>query len=214
MTQNQAHYAKLIQAMDNEPQMWQFSGVVRDLKAECGACACGHLIRYEFVLCRKDNPAKTIVVGSSCVFSAPFIPADLVAAIKAYIARKQEEARQAEEARRVVFKDKLASDFIKNKEECFRIYQSRYDIVQNMFPERRTYGTSDYEQSYKFLNSLYVLCKKVSNVSKKKLKTSRGWIKTYQEITQQMVDFNNSFKTCMVLFSSSNLTEENFVAPR
>ncbi len=60
-------YARLRQAMAPDPSRWYYTGRVNDT-GEYGEshCACGHEIRYEFVIACDDD-TRTLVIGSTCI---------------------------------------------------------------------------------------------------------------------------------------------------
>jgi len=60
-------YARLRAAMAPDPSRWYYTGVWRDTGAYGNShCACGHEIRYEFLIACMDDP-RTLVIGSTCI---------------------------------------------------------------------------------------------------------------------------------------------------
>jgi len=68
------HLDRLREAMDHVPSEWRYNGDVRDTGFPGdGRCACGHKIRYEFVIERPRDGAK-LVIGSHCIrTSVPYL---------------------------------------------------------------------------------------------------------------------------------------------
>ena len=60
-------YARLRAAMAPDPSRWYYTGKCNDA-GEYGAssCACGHEIRYEFVIACEDDD-RTLIIGSTCI---------------------------------------------------------------------------------------------------------------------------------------------------
>jgi hypothetical protein len=60
-------YARLRQAMAPDPSRWRYTGKVNDTGEYGGSrCACGHEIRYEFIIACEDD-ARTLIIGSTCI---------------------------------------------------------------------------------------------------------------------------------------------------
>jgi len=60
-------YARLRKAMAPDPSLWYYTGKVNDT-GEYGEsnCACGHEVRYEFIIaCKGDT--RTLIIGSTCI---------------------------------------------------------------------------------------------------------------------------------------------------
>jgi hypothetical protein len=60
-------YARLRQAMAPDPSRWYYTGRWHDNEEYGrGHCACGHEIRYEFIIACRDD-ARSLVIGSTCI---------------------------------------------------------------------------------------------------------------------------------------------------
>lgn len=118
-------YARLRQAMAPDPSRWYYTEQVNDT-GEYGEsnCACGHEIRYEFIIACEDDD-RTLVIGSTC------IETNVPALIRDGAGRL---ATQLDEARRKLKRDlkgerrdleaeeslaKLHSDFRRLRNWCF-----------------------------------------------------------------------------------------------
>lgn len=60
------HRQRLLRALNNEPGKYVFTGVINDLGLPVGSCACGHTIRYEFIIQHIDT-GVTNILGSTCI---------------------------------------------------------------------------------------------------------------------------------------------------
>lgn len=63
---NREHLQRLADALTPDPKNWTFTGRVHDRKGENARCACGHPIRWEFVLARLTSPGEASI-GSVCI---------------------------------------------------------------------------------------------------------------------------------------------------
>jgi len=193
------NYLKLMEAMNCEPNKWEYRNEVIDYGSAFGKCSCGHDIRWNYPLYHKET-GKCISIGSVCIENAPFLPLELVESYKKEIERRKEEARRSEELRRQVLRGELETNFVKNKEVFYSFYKNQHSYLQRRFPEGYTYGTQDYFNRSIFTGLMYQIIKKLKQIPKKRLKTDAGWIKTYQTVTKAMQDFNEKNNLGMVLF--------------
>jgi len=70
---NTAHLTRLATAMAPDTTEWEFEGEIIDDEEMGSRCACGHPIRYVFVIRRKRDGA-TLNIGSTCIIqSVPFL---------------------------------------------------------------------------------------------------------------------------------------------
>lgn len=118
-------YARLRKAMAPDPSRWYYTGKVNDT-GEYGEsnCACGHEIRYEFIIaCEGDE--RTLIIGSTCIQKN--VPA-LIQDGAARLAGQLDEARLklqrdlASERRDLQAEEALAelhSDFRRLRNWCF-----------------------------------------------------------------------------------------------
>ncbi len=95
---NLRHLEKISAAMP-DAQNFEFTGIVNDLGAMAGHCACGHPIRYEFIVAHKTS-GKQDVLGSVCIESSvPYIIASgnevLAAALMRALEELEERKREA-----------------------------------------------------------------------------------------------------------------------
>ena len=65
---NLEHLKRIADAMYPDPREWAYTGQVIDAGAPCEKCACGHPIRYIFVIERKRD-GKALPIGSTCITS-------------------------------------------------------------------------------------------------------------------------------------------------
>lgn len=59
------HYGALLRALSPDPEDWEYTGECLDTGHDY--CACGHAIRWAFLLRRKSKPTKMVQVGSTCI---------------------------------------------------------------------------------------------------------------------------------------------------
>jgi len=70
---------RLRAAMAPDPSHWEFTGEVRDAGAYgASSCACGHDIRYEFLIERGDG--ESLIIGSTCI--EKYVPVLIAAGAK------------------------------------------------------------------------------------------------------------------------------------
>lgn len=115
----------LVAAMNGEPENYSYDGEVQDTSAHSGAkCACGHPVRYLFILRHKDNASVICCVGSVCINTAPYLDAAMVARMNADLealkamqkeeikkikAAQAQEAVEAKKAEWTAIKDRIAA---------------------------------------------------------------------------------------------------------
>lgn len=100
------HYGALLRALSPNPKDWEYTGEMIDLGSPWGGgggwCACGHQIRWAFLLHRKTNQAEQVQVGSTCICHFQTINEvtyhDLVEADKALQARLKDAKKAAKKA--------------------------------------------------------------------------------------------------------------------
>lgn len=66
-TENLNHAMRIAEKM-GDPREWSYTGEVLDLGKKGGECACGHGIRYAFIIERQRDNAK-LMIGSVCIDS-------------------------------------------------------------------------------------------------------------------------------------------------
>lgn len=104
---NVEHALKIATAMAPDAKEWSFQGEVVDAGGEGAFCACGHAIRYVFIL-RRMRDGATLPIGSVCIEStvpvlmttgAERLAGQLAAALEAHrkaLADAQKAIRDAE----------------------------------------------------------------------------------------------------------------------
>ena len=96
---NTAHYARLLEVL-GDGREWEYTGICNDLEKPVGKCACGHPVRYEFVIERMSDK-KTAVLGSECINYFKEVNPETFAAMQAAhaaILAKLAEAKKAAKA--------------------------------------------------------------------------------------------------------------------
>lgn len=115
-----AQMQRLINGLAPDPSEWEYTGQCHDLGKPVGYCACGHEIRYEFILNRKRDGA-TAVVGSVCIDNYALISPAAAAWMRQDLERMMEEVKEAkkkaEEAKRVEEAEKLHKRWERQVEE-------------------------------------------------------------------------------------------------
>ncbi len=95
------HWARLLDKL-GDGREWEYQGEVNDCGKPISKCACGHAIRWEYVIHRERDGAVA-VVGSECINSFqdanPDLWAALTAAAEKVKADLAEAKRQAKAAR-------------------------------------------------------------------------------------------------------------------
>jgi hypothetical protein len=118
-------YARLRQAMAPDPSRWYYTGRVNDT-GEYGEsnCACGHEIRYEFIIACEDDD-RTLIIGSTCIeTNVPALIRDGAGRLAAELdeARRKLQRDLAGERRDLQAEEALAelhSDFRRLRSWCF-----------------------------------------------------------------------------------------------
>jgi hypothetical protein len=118
-------YARLRKAMAPDPSRWYYTGTVNDT-GEYGEsnCACGHEIRYEFIIaCEGDT--RTLIIGSTCIEkNVPLLIQDGAGRLAGQLdeARLKLQRDLASERRDLEAEEALAalhSDFRRLRNWCF-----------------------------------------------------------------------------------------------
>jgi hypothetical protein len=103
---NLRHLEKIAKAMAPDPTDYEYTGEVNDLGDMSGSCACGHPIRYEFIV--RNTTGKEVVIGSTCIdTSVPWLTSvgaeklaqDLREALEANEEAKKEALRKLRDAK-------------------------------------------------------------------------------------------------------------------
>lgn len=197
MTNINHNYARLLEAMDFTPEKWEVVGVQERNTAP--KCSCGHDIIYNYPMKHKET-GKIIPIGSVCIEHAPFIPAHLVSQYKEIIKRIKEEQRQAKLLQQEAIKGELEANFKKNYELIKDINTYKYTMAKTI-PGPKLYPDSVYtEEGYNFIKELNTLMFISYKLPKKKLKTARGWIKCYTQLTEKMKVFNDKWKVFKIIY--------------
>ena len=102
------HARKLLEALAPDPREWTYNGEVEDAEGPVAECACGHRIRWCFII-HRERDGRVAQVGSVCVnhfaVIAPELCVSLTAAVeklKADIAADKKKAKEAREMEKVV----------------------------------------------------------------------------------------------------------------
>ena len=132
------HFQRLIRALAPDPREWEFTGEVVDAGPGATAglnpptCACGHPIRYIFIICRQRDGSQT-QVGSTCIghFSAvaPELGQELEAAAEKLCQELAEKEKKAREAERQVVVDAARQEFEELRMQVVAAYEdaTRYE---------------------------------------------------------------------------------------
>ena len=126
------HFRRLIHALAPDPREWEFTGEVVDAGSGATAglnpptCACGHPIRYIFLIHRPRDGSQT-QVGSTCIghFSqvAPELGQELEAAAEKLRQELAEKEKAAREAERQVAVDAARQEFEELREAVVTAYE-------------------------------------------------------------------------------------------
>lgn len=125
----QAHVEVLLKALGN-PSEWTFTGTVNDAGNDGRSkCACGHAIRYEFVI---EHPARGQAhVGSTCIDHLAEITPELGNALKQaradLLRRIQEAEAQARAAAADAVNAKLWSEYCVARDEALAKHKLNID---------------------------------------------------------------------------------------
>lgn len=196
------NYVRLLEAMEFTPDQWEVVGIRETNTAK--HCSCGHDIVYNYPL-RHKVTGRIIPIGSVCIEHAPFIPIELASQYKSIVQRLKAERRALELARQAAIKGQLADRFAANLKAFLAIYKERGNIGGKMFGN----WWSDWElnkrndKRYDFNKDCTILAESIKKLQKKKLKTSKGWIKVYTKVINDMHEFNAKYKLAMILYSSN-----------
>jgi hypothetical protein len=76
------HLQRLAAVLGNGED-WEYQGECIDLEKPEGKCACGHSIRYQFILHHKTEPGRTAPVGRVCIENYSMVRPEVVARIRA-----------------------------------------------------------------------------------------------------------------------------------
>lgn len=129
------HYERLIAALAPDPREWEYTGECIDAGVGAASsqnpprCACGHPIRFIFLIKRARDGATT-QVGSVCINHFDRIAPETYKALKAaeadLLARVKEAERKAEEARRQRAAKRAERTFRKALDEA----RTKYDAYR------------------------------------------------------------------------------------
>lgn len=105
---------RLINGLAPDPREWVYQGYCNDLGAPVGYCACGHPIRFEFVL-KRERDGASAVVGSVCIDHYALISPSAAEWMRADLERMLEkikaDKREAERARVQLEVDAALKDY-------------------------------------------------------------------------------------------------------
>lgn len=118
-------YARLREAMAPDPSRWYYTGRVND-SGEYGesSCACGHDIRYEFIVACEDDD-RTLIIGSTCIeTNVPALIRDGAERLAGQLEQanrelKRDLARQRRDLQAEEALTELRSDFRRLRNWCF-----------------------------------------------------------------------------------------------
>lgn len=125
------HYGRLLAALSPNPEEWEYTGEYIDLGSpfagEGGRCACGHYIRWAFIIRRVSNAEQT-QVGSTCIEHFQQINeatyTHLVSAdkkLKEELAAAQKSAKQAKQEAEA---DEAKAEFDEAYQKAHALYKS------------------------------------------------------------------------------------------
>ncbi len=119
---NTNHVAVLLAAMNNDPSAWEYDGSEPVDNGEGASmsinpprCACGHPVRYQFVIRNIANPKQIINLGTTCINYLSDIDASMYADMVAAVKRQAEKLAALKRAAKAATQDaeieKLAAEY-------------------------------------------------------------------------------------------------------
>lgn len=171
---NLAHVQALINALGN-PSEWIYTGVMNDCGAPVSKCACGHPIRYEFMI-EHPTTGKKNVLGSTCIeHYAAYNPESADRMKKDYEKHMDELAAKKKEQ-----KEKQQSEEVQKIKAEFDSLREQFNTYLNSKREPGRYGNAGTwlpYQYYGYKRHVDDSEKKIPNYSRKST-----MIKKYQEL--------------------------------
>lgn len=169
---NLSHVQALINALGN-PSEWIYEGEMNDCGAPVSTCACGHVIRYEFIIHHPDG--RTNKLGSTCIeHYAAYNPESAEWMKKDYENYLNELATKKKEQ-----KDKLQSEEVQKAKEIFDIVFVEWKNFINSKKSAQR-GWIPYE-FYGYNNHVYNTNAKIQNYARKST-----MIQKYNELVEFM----------------------------
>ena len=125
--------SRLLSALGGSGEGWEWSGDVSDTGPHSGAtCACGHLIRYAYVLSHAVR--GTCVVGSTCVENAPGMSASSLERIRAHVAALQAAENEKKRLAREAFRKAELEGYIQAFEAVFNLAKAQREAAERRYP--------------------------------------------------------------------------------
>lgn len=95
------HVLRLLAALDNRPQDWEYRDEMGEDRSGKAQCACGHPIIYLFPVYDTKNPGQQRTLGSTCIeHYGTYRPEDAARMVAAQAAHEERLAAAKREAKR------------------------------------------------------------------------------------------------------------------
>lgn len=131
LQRNAEHYKSLLRALAPDPASWKFTGDILEGDPNESRCACGHPIKWLFVI---ERNGQTKHLGSTCINHFEFINQETFTALcqaqTALSARLTEAEHKAKRAAQSVEASEAQSEFVSAYDKALALYDNYRSVGQ------------------------------------------------------------------------------------